>query len=244
MQFLFLLLSFVLLFGCADKAQQAPIVEPVAVVTATDWAKKLSDANAARTKAVIEGDRLAQLAAEKDELRVRVAKGQQELRDYTAALEQKDKEIAEERTAQQSAKLYWFSGIMGFVSLLAIGVSIVFITNEIVAKYARWLAIAATALAAVAIVFAQLLPYLYPIGVGVLLIGAIVVLVAWKRDNKGLHQLVDAVESVKDKIPGFKDAFNRKIDSDVDTHIDAVRNRIKVGAEKKRKKVLIDPDHA
>ena len=71
-----------------------------------------------------------------------------------------------------------------------------------------------------------LLPYLVWIGGGLVVIGAGAAILFWRLDAKSRDQVVRAVDSFKDKMPGYKDHFARFIDEDADHAITKTRERL------------------
>ncbi len=222
------ILAFVLLLtltSCGHVTSRDKTPEPY-IAPKPPIEKKIEQAEIAQKKAIDDGDKIAQLKAERDELVLKKQQAETDAMNLAVDIKYKDKEISHERTANQQEKLYWFSGILGLLSLVGAGIAIWFFTNRVIRKYAMWFGIACSCVASLALLFAWLLPYLIYVGAVIVLVAVIAVTISWKRDNKALHQVVGAVAKIKESVPNFRSHFREEIDSGVDRHIDAVRERI------------------
>lgn len=221
------LLGIVLLLcGCTPPRSDKSVGVLRTDTSSVDWKGRLDAAETARSKAIIEKDKVAQLYAEKDELLIKAERAESDAKELRTAVGFKVTAIGEEILSQRQNKLYWFSGILGFAALIGAGVVIWFWSNPMLRKLASGFAVAAASVASLAIFFAWMLPYLWWVGCAMVLAATVGVFIAWKRDNKALHQVVAAVGKVKDQIPNFKNTFGLIIDSDVDKHVDAVRTNL------------------
>ncbi len=204
---------------------EATTVPPPSTANKLDEAiaKAKADGAAAQQK----GDRLEQLEAEKREADARAEKAMHESGEWTAYGKQLTTEITTERDHQRQVKLYWFSGIMMLAALACVAAAI---WIPLIRTWAIRGVIACVAVAGVAVVFAQLIPYLIWVGGGVVVILAIAGLVLWRKDHKALHQVVEAVGAAKDKIPAFRDGykgiFTSIIDTDAEAQIGKVRTYV------------------
>jgi hypothetical protein len=137
----------------------------------------------------------------------------------------RDIEAALHEARQQAAAttLWWFVGIM---SLVAAGAVALAIFVPAVARWAVRAAVAAAALAALAGFAVWLLPWLVWIGGALAVAGILAVVAYWRLDAKSRDQVVRAVEAAKAQLPGYKAHFREFVDSDADTHLNAVRVRL------------------
>jgi len=239
MQYFLIILACLFLVGCGDTTLPEGLsgsdqIEKIK----TDYQKKLDEVNLKRQKAIADGDKIAQLSSEKDIITIQKEEAVAQTAELDRQGKEKDKEISAERISHDRSRLYTFSIIMGVLAVVCAGVAIYFWTNEKVRGWASWAGVACTAMASLAIVLAWLLPYLMLIGGLILLVLIVAGLIAWKRDNKSVHQLSQAVDKIKGQVPDFKTIFNTVIDSDVDKHLDAVRAR---NAKQKTKATGLKP---
>lgn len=197
-----ILLAFVLiLFGCGEARIEDRIGEAINPAG--------QPVSAEATKATPAESRLASAQAA-------LRQAQQDVQTAKVALE-------DERTEAAQSKIWWFVGIMSVLALLSAGLAI-FIPS--VARWAIRLALAAGAVAALAVFAAWLLPYLWWIGGGLSLVGAVGAVVYWRLDAKSRDQVLKAVDAVKDRVPDFKATFRQHIDEDADMAINKARNRL------------------
>jgi len=138
-------------------------------------------------------------------------------------VEAKKKELDEARLTEQRHRLYW---VVGWSLLAALGCVAGAIYLPGVRKYFIYGFFAAVAVAALALTLASILPYLPYIGVGLLVLALLFVLYCWKNDHKGLRQVTSAVETFKDKMPGYKEHFKQVIDTDADAWINRTRKNL------------------
>ena len=135
----------------------------------------------------------------------------------------KERELSDARIARVQRTLYWVVGICVFV---AIGCVVLAFFLPAFRRFAVYGALGAVAVAGLAVVTAKLLPYLIWIG-AVLLVGFVgLAIYYWRLDAKGRDQIFGAVETFKDKMPGYKEHFAKIIDTEIDDHLDAVRERL------------------
>lgn len=143
-------------------------------------------------------------------------------------VEAAEKALGDARIEAQKTKLYW---VMGIAILLSLGCVAGFVYLPGVRKYFVYGFAACIAVAAMAWTLAAILPYLMWIGLGLLAVGGAFAFYCWRNDHKGLRQVASAVESFKDRMPGYKEHFKQLIDTDVDGWLD--RTRKKLGLLKK-----------
>jgi hypothetical protein len=139
------------------------------------------------------------------------------------AVDAKEKELAAGRISEQRHRLYW---VVGWSLLAALGCVAGAIFLAGVRKYFVYGVIASVAVAACAIVFAAILPYLLYIGIGLLVAALGFVLYCWRNDHKGLRQVTTAVETFKAQMPGYKEHFKTIIDTDVDGWLNRTRKNL------------------
>lgn len=210
--------------SCPDSKREddkpSPTVEPpkpedpVSRITALE--KKLADA-------VARGDEIARLSALKDLIGERLRQKETEVANLKAQNTEADKALGAARTEAAQTKLWWFVGIMGVASAALVALAI-FVPS--VAKWSVRGAVACGATAALAAFISWLLPYLFWIGLGLLVIGIISVIVYWRLDAKSRDQVVKAVEDMKGEVPNYRDHFRKYIDDDADKHLDRTRARL------------------
>jgi uncharacterized protein YceK len=153
----------------------------------------------------------------------RLREAQEALRQAKAEVRAATDALADERTNAAQAKVYWFAGILGVLALAGAAVAI-FVPS--VAKWALRLSLAAAATAALAVFAAWMLPYLWWIGAAVTLASVVGAIVYWRLDVKSRDQVVQAVDGIKYKLPGYKEHFRQVIDTDAEKAIDAARKRL------------------
>lgn len=223
----FLLLSLVL-FGCGqdsattDRAPSNPTAHTPPGDT-PDAAARMQALTDRLATATLKGDEVARLQAAKDITSEKLH--QAELLVLSLRLSEKaDKAaIADAHIEQERIKIWWFVGMMGLLALASAGVAI-FVPS--VARWAIRLSIAAGVVAGLASFVSWLLPYLVWIGAGVSVVAVVAAIVYWRLDAKSRDQVVQAFESVKGQVPGYRDQFNKFIDTDADKHLDSVRSRL------------------
>lgn len=116
---------------------------------------------------------------------------------------------------------------IGVGALALAGMILVFLGVYTSRSFLLSLGVGAFGLAALGVLAAALVPYIFWIGLGVsaLVIAAAVYMLL--NREKGLRQLTQAVEDSKKRIPQFQDAykdiFNGRIDTGVDTLLDSIR---------------------
>ena len=208
--------------SCEDRAQEGrtPGVEqpkpedPASRIRALE--KKLADAT-------YRGDDLARLSALKDLVSERLRQAETDVINLKAQRTEADKAIGEARTDAARLKLWWFVGIMGVAAAILVALAI-FVPS--VAKWSVRGAIACGAVSALAAFISWLLPYLFWIGLVLLVIGVIACIVYWRLDAKSRDQVVKAVNEIKETIPNYREHFNQFIDEDSDRHLDRTRERL------------------
>lgn len=150
--------------------------------------------------------------------------------EWKAIVQQKETELRDAKASLESAridvvqtKLWWFVGIMAFVALAGVALSI-FVPA--VARWALRASAASAAVAALAATVSWLLPWLVWIGGAVALIAGLAALWYWRTDAKSRDQVVKAVDAIKEQVPGFKAHFRQFIDEDADANLNATRVRL------------------
>lgn len=221
MKLVLFLTTFMVLCGCAKGCTSLPVkaktpAEPPTVEESVERA--VQD----RTEAEKEGDRLAILEAEKRELRARLAKASKDVHDLDESLAAKDKEIKNERLDRTQNRAYLVAGVSGFIGVICLAASF-FITIPFLAKVARGASGVCMVLGFLALAFAWLVPYLFPITIGVGILVAAVVLWQWKADHKSLDQVVRAVEPLKLRLQGASEELRGALGKDVQKRVNAIR---------------------
>ncbi len=200
------------------------------------WDDEIAKAKA--DAAAAGGNRLAQLEAEKREADARANKSAEESKEWKGVSAQKDEQIKAEHERIEQVRLYWAAGIF---LLLAIAAAVIAIWQPMVRKWAGGFAIACAGGAALCVFVAWLVPYLIWVGGSLAVIGIGAVLIWWKRDTKGLNQVVEAVGAAKDEVPAFqaayKNIFSRVIDTDAEAHITNVRGLVSARIAKDKTKL-------
>jgi hypothetical protein len=224
MKLLFVLLAIVFMSGWSgcvvDREADKPAVEqpkpetPTARIAALE--KKLADA-------VARGDEIARLSALKDLIAEKLRQAESEVKRLDAEQLEAGKALGAARTEAAQTKLWWFVGIMG-VACAALVALAIFVPS--VAKWSVRGAVACGATAALAAFISWLLPYLFWIGLALLVTGVISVIVYWRLDAKSRDQVVKAVDDLKEKVPNYREHFNQYIDEDADRHLDRTRERL------------------
>lgn len=186
---------------------------------------RISALEARLAKATEEKDEIARLSVLRDMAAEKLRQNEAENTVLKAQLKGATTAITDERTSQAQTKAYWFVGIMG-VAALAFAALAIFVPSTV--RWAVKAAIAAGVVSALAIVFAWLIPYLFWIGLAIIATAAILAVIYWRLDAKSRDQVVTAFEGIKDKVPGYKDHFNKVIDTDADKWLDKTRKRLKL----------------
>jgi uncharacterized membrane protein len=211
-------LAITLTIGCSWFTVKLPetskVVAPAAVPAIPPTEKPKAD-KPARTVEDAEKELAAAKQAEADAKKAVVDAHQQ--------VEDKEKALADAHITEQQHKLYWMVGWSLFAALACVAGAI-FLTG--VRKYFVYGAIAAVGVAASAMLFAAILPYLLYIGIGLLVLGLGFAFVCWHNDHKGLRQVATAVETFKGQMPGYKEHFAKFIDSDVDGWLNKTRKKL------------------
>jgi hypothetical protein len=200
--------------GCVKVAPQVVVTPPQAVAPAATPEKPKADKQARSVE-----DAEKELA----EARKAAAAASEEKAKADNLVKAKEKELADARITEQQHRLYW---VVGWSLLAALGcvAGAIFLTG--VRKYFIYGVIASVAVAACAIVFAAILPYLLYIGIGLLVAALGFVLYCWRNDHKGLRQVTTAVETFKEHMPGYKEHFKTIIDTDVDGWLNRTRKNL------------------
>lgn len=139
------------------------------------------------------------------------------------AVEAKEKELADAKIRAQQHKLYIVIAFCGLAFILCLAGAIYLRGLE---KYFVYGCILSVAVAVLAYFLAIILPYLLWIVVGLVSLGAVAAFIIWRYDHKALQQTVTAVETFKDKMPGYKDHFKQIIDTDVDGWLNRTRKKL------------------
>jgi hypothetical protein len=178
--------------------------------------KRLADATA-------RGDEIARLSVLKDIVAERLRQAEASVSALKTEKDSADKALGEARIEASRTKLWWFVGIMSVASAALVALAI-FVPS--VAKWSVRGAAACGAVAALAAFVSWLLPYLFWVGLALLIVGLVSAIVYWRLDAKSRDQVVKAVDDLKERIPDYRDHFNKYIDEDADLHLDRARERL------------------
>lgn len=213
--------------GCshsgADDSRSIPATSSGDHAKAADPADKIKMLEQRLADATSRGDEIARLSAVKDLVSERLRQAESEVNNLHAQKIETEKALTEARTNEAQTKLWWFVGIMGLACAALVALAI-FIPA--VSKWSVRGAIACGAISALAAFVSWLLPYLFWIGLVIVVVGVIAAIVFWRLDAKSRDQVVTAFEKIKDKVPDYRAHFSQHIDSDADKHLDAVRTRL------------------
>lgn len=197
--------------------------ESLPIKTPTETAKdKVKDALNEREKAVQNNDELGKLKAEKKALAAQYERLNLEREELKMALGAKDKEIDQERLNIAREKSFTIAAICGFLGIVAIAASF-FIQVPLLTRLARFAAGVMFSIATLCLVFAWLVPYIWPI-VGVLSAVMVVAgVVAWRNDHQGLSQVVKAVEPIKKDVDGMADRLRDSLSKGTQARVNQLR---------------------
>lgn len=211
--------------GSATAAQSS---DPVLREKIGGLEKQLIEAIKVRDAAVASGDRLKSLEAEKiaaaDEAALYRQKAK-ELDEYGKTL---DKQIRQEREHEIQVKLYWATGIIIGLSIIALGFGIWFQLQRLIIG-----GMCGLGLAGFCWVTAALVPYLLWIGIAVLVIGIATLAILLYRRHMALTQVVAAVEAMKPEegvtmqIADYKTHFQKFMDTTAENIVDMIRDKMK-----------------
>jgi hypothetical protein len=199
-----------------------------------DYKKKKEKLNDMDVEAKPGETKLDALIRERQETKGEIAKTKQEITAKQKLIEEGEGKVkaldAAIKQAEQDRLKFWANLVGGISAGLAIVLAIAaFLTSgyPILPKVLRYAAIGFGALSALAFGFAAIVGYLTIIGIslGVIILGA--GLFFWFKDRKSLTQVAEVVEKHKNEIPNYKEKFSQIIDSDVDEHVNKVRENIK-----------------
>lgn len=116
---------------------------------------------------------------------------------------------------------------LGVGALVLAGIILVFLGVYTSRSFLLSLGVGAFGLAALGVLAAALVPYIFWIGLGVSAIVIATAIYMLMNREKALHQVTAAVNDSKERIPQFKDAyrdiFNGRIDTGIDTLLDSIR---------------------
>lgn len=220
-------------FSCSagDTDRPSEKIEPVKkeetlkpVDAQTQLNNEIKELEEKRQNAIKEDEKLAQLQVEKELAEKYLALAKMEVTRWEESSKAKDKEIEAERIHRQQVWLWWFSGVLGVIALVAFGLGI---WSPIIRKWSWSFAAAAGSVASLSLLVAQLLPYLIFVGIGLAVIGAIA-LIIWNRNSFNAEVRVSkAINSIKSQVPNYKDHFKEHMDSVADKHFNAIRSHIK-----------------
>lgn len=227
MKFAFIIFVLLMLTGCPssceDRKDDKPVFPPVEQPKPEDPASRVKALEKRLAEAAARGDEIARLSALKDLIAERLRQAETDVANLKAQTKEADKALGEARTEAAQTKLWWFVGIMGVASAALVALAI-FVPS--VAKWSVRGAVACGATAALAAFVSWLLPYLFWVGLAILVIGLVSAIVYWRLDAKSRDQVVKAVDDFKHRMPDYKDHFGKYIDEDADRHLDRTRERL------------------
>lgn len=200
-----LLVGTMSLVGCEFKVTPPPPIKPPAAGAVVDGATTVS-----KPKTV-------------EQLEAELVEAKKAEREAKQARKEKEQELADAVETERKHKLWWVGGIAILAALgcLAGAILLSNFYKPFLGGFAAF-----TAVAIMAFTFAAILPYLPWIIAGVITLAALTVFYFWKRDNKSLGQVVQAVETYKAQMPDYKNHFNQWIDSDVDAWLTSLRTKM------------------
>lgn len=203
----------------------------------TDLQKRLTDAEAARDKAVADNKVIDRLTAEKDILQIRtqIAEEQskqllQNVEAYKTQITDKNKEISAAHVSEWQTRAYILAGILGFLALVAGAVAFGWPLLRSVAVWASGilgaLALLLTVAAKLMPLFAWVLSWIPYIAGAALLVAVIYGLIAlrhWWLSHHTAQQLVKYVEAKKPTVVAelaeFKDTLRTHLDAPIESFI-------------------------
>ena len=116
---------------------------------------------------------------------------------------------------------------LGVGALVLAGIILVFLGVYTSRSFLLSLGVGAFGLAALGVLAAALVPYVFWIGLGVSAIVIAVAIYMLLNREKALRQVTAAVNSSKDRIPEFKEQYKDIFNGHIDTHIDTLLNSIR-----------------
>jgi hypothetical protein len=178
--------------------------------------------------------KLDALIRERQETKGEIGKTKQDIISKQKLIEEGESKVraldAAIKQAEQDRMKFFANVIGGLSALFAIILAVASILTSgypLLPKVLRYISIGFASLSILAFGFAAIIAYLTIIGIilGIILISS--GLYFWFKDRKSLTQVVETVETVKHKIPRYKEKFNQMIDSDVDVHVNKMRENLK-----------------
>jgi predicted phage tail protein len=177
--------------------------------------------NEKQTEADAAKDKLDKLKLELEAKQLERDKLKQQLVDNDKETQVIKGQIKAEKDARLALKLYLTAGGLGAAALLLV------VLGVWLAKPSFFYgAVACAAGAAVATVFAWLVPYLLYLAGGVVLILAAIMAYMLIHRHTTLTQVVTAVEGFKSRMPGYKEHFDSIIDDSSDALITSIRGKL------------------
>jgi hypothetical protein len=140
-----------------------------------------------------------------------------------AKVDAKKKELDDAIVTHRQHELYWLVGIL-FLTMLGCVAGAVYLTG--LRKWFIYGALTCAGLMLLCLGVAAILPYMAYILVGFFTVAAIVLFAWWRLDHKAVQQITTAVETFKDKMPGYKEHFTKIIDTDADAWITRTRKNL------------------
>jgi len=215
----YLLLSLIFLTACKEVPPERVVLpDSIKVERANNIDKLEKEVEAAGNDEVARLTALTKLLKEKTRVAEETVANLKRETSSTIA----DLKDAKDKAFQELAesKLRWFAVLMGVIVLASIFVGIF---QPQLAKWCWRAALAAGTLASLALFFIKLLPYLWWIGGGLLLICGAGYLLWNKMSDKTRLQTTAIIDKYKHEIPDYKTKLGDMMDHDVDRFTDMAR---------------------
>ena len=181
------------------------------------------------TKPETKPDTKPEKAKSVDELEKELVDAKKASAEADAKVKAKEKELDNAIMVDRQHKLYWMVGIL-FLVMLGCVVGAVYLTG--LRKWFIYGALTCAGLALLCLGVAAILPYMPWIIAGAVTIAALIGLAWWRLDHKALHQVATAVETFKGQMPGYKEHFQKIIDTDADKWLTRTRKNLGLLVEK------------
>lgn len=174
----------------------------------------------------VSSDELDRLKSEKALLQAKLDLHERAVEDLKTAIKLKDKAVSRAEDEARQSKLRIYGWIISALAGVSAVVSIFVLTNPLVRPWINRLTMFLGGCAALCFFAAEAIPYVLPVSIAATMIGVIVGVIAWLRDNKALVQVAKGVNKIKAKYPGYKADMRETVTAAVDTHLDKLRKRL------------------
>jgi hypothetical protein len=230
MRYLLILLACLSFAGCPGRI---PTVDTSGLGSATaasierdddiaSLKKRLVDAVKERDAAVAKGNKLGSLEAERDVAKNEAALYRQKANERDDYVKLLDKQIRQEKEREIQTKLYWATGIIGGLSIIAIGLGLWLSITRLTAA-----GVIGLGLGAACWTLAWLVPYMLWIGTGVLVIGVGTLLVMLYRRHNALKEVAGVIEAGKQNGQIVIDDYKAKLGDAMSWSSDAILDNIR-----------------